>query len=113
MIKYVGLVPLYGLLGSIFIMPLIVIAFQACFVALVTRAAFFLLYPADYLCAVILNLTRFIANLPYAGIYLSNSWGFFYYAALLMCSRFVFLQKKIKFPIAASLMVVYIIGFFV
>jgi ComEC/Rec2-related protein len=113
LIKYFGFIPLYGLIGSIIVLPLIVLAFQAAFIALVTRAAFFLLYPADYLCILVRIFTNFIADLPYAQITLSNNWGIIYYAALVMFSRFVFLRKRIKYPIAVMLMIVYIIGFFV
>jgi competence protein ComEC len=112
-IKYFGVVPVYSLIGSILVLPLFVIAFQACFVAIITRAGFFLLYPADYLCIAIRFLTKSISNLPHAGIYLSNDWCALYYVALLMCSRFLFLKRRIKYPIAGAIMIVYIIGFFV
>lgn len=114
-LKYFGVFPVFGMIVNILLLPVLILAFQVAILALVTYVAFPLLYLAEYLIKFVLWGTQVLATAPFAQIPISNGgyWLLFYFAALFVMSRFVFMKRKYKYIAGAILLCIYSIGFLV
>ncbi len=93
---------LYFALANFIVLPLVAVLYTLLMIggifSLMTPALSFLLYPAKYLIIAIMGIVRLISMLPYASITL-NKMGIatiFYVLSLVVCSRFIILDKKKK-----------------
>jgi len=109
MIKYFGFVSLLGAITNILFLPLLVIAFQVSFVAILTWVAFPLLYIVNIALDAIIATTHWLASLPFATLSVSGGgyWFLLYFVGLVFTTRFIFLRPKIKYSVAGVLMVIY------
>jgi competence protein ComEC len=115
LIKYFGSIPVFGIITSVIFMPILVLAFQMGIIALVTWVGQFLLYAADPFVTFVRAGVNWISHIPFAQINASNDgwWLLFYLTGIILCTRFVFAPKKIRYSAALCLFAVYMIGFFV
>jgi len=99
-ISIFGFWPPFGILMNLFMLPLIALAFQLSFVALLTYGVP-LLWVADALIRGVLWLTQHVARLPQVYITMHGMWHLFYFAGLVLLSRFILIRnKKTRFVLA-------------
>jgi ComEC/Rec2-related protein len=109
MIKYFGFVSLVGVITNVIFLPLIILGFQVCALALVTWIAFPLLYLVNLGLRTIVFVTQWLASLPFSHIALSGGgyWFLLYFLGLILTTRFIFLRPRYKYSAAAVLILTY------
>lgn len=115
-ITYFNAVPIFGVITSLFFMPILLLAFKVAVIALLTWVGGSLLWLMNLPITAVRVWTNAVADIPFATIQVSHSGGLLmlaFFVGLLFCTRFIFLPPKYKFPIAGVLFAVYLIGFFV
>jgi len=98
-----GFWPPFGILMNLLMLPLIALAFQLAFIALLTYGVP-LLWVADALIRGVLWLTERVARLPQVYITTYGAWHLFYFAGLVMLSRFILIRNKKTRACLAGLM---------
>jgi hypothetical protein len=101
---------LYGVIASVVLLPLLVFAFYAGVTAISTFVGGAVLYVAEPLLTFVRAVCGAIDNLPLARLEVRTThwWGIiFYLLGLIILSRFVFIDKKIRLPLAAVLFACY------
>jgi competence protein ComEC len=98
---FFGFVATYGIIASVVLLPILLIAFNLGFISIITVIGGPLLFLVDPLLSFLREVTTAINNMPLAKIQISNqSFGFvFYYLALIIFSRFIFLKKPLRWGI--------------
>jgi hypothetical protein len=113
-VMYFGGVPVFGVLVNLLFLPLMILAFQVAFIAVITWVGKFLLYPINHLVDFVKAGTTWLAEIPWARIPITQSgyWFLAYFVALILCSRFVLLRPAYKYSVAAIFFGIYTLGFF-
>jgi ComEC/Rec2-related protein len=109
MLRYFGFVSLLGVITNVLFLPLLVLAFQATLVAVLTWIGFPLLYPVNIALNGIISVTHWLASLPFSHIEISSGgyWFLLYFLGLIFTTRFIFLRRRWKYPIAAILILIF------
>jgi len=109
MLRYFGFVSLLGVFTNVLFLPLLVVAFQVSFAAVLTWIAFPLLYLVNIMIDGIVGATQWLASLPFSHITVSGGgfWFLLYFLGLILTTRFIFLRKRYKYPAAAILILIY------
>ena len=108
-----GSYPVIGLIANITLLPLLVIAYKLALIAVVTWVGFPLLYIVDWILWVCMRLTDWMAQVGRVQITATGNWHLFYLVGLIFTTRFIFLKKRYKYPIAAALIMTYFISLLV
>jgi competence protein ComEC len=110
LICYFGYIPTYALISSVILLPVISLVFNVGIVALVTVIGGCLLWLAEPLLTFVRNVSNNMAQLPFAKIEISagNLGYLFYFLGLIILSRYVFLKKSIKLPLAGICGLLYV-----
>jgi len=113
LVRYFGYYPTLGIFANLLFLPLIVLCFQIAVVSFVTQIGFFMLYPIDYLITFVRNGVDWVASSPFAKIALQNEtwWCLCYFMAIIFSSRFIFMRRIYKYPIAIIFILAYCISF--
>ena len=115
MIKYFGFVSVVGVFTNLLFLPLMVLAFQISFLAVVTWVAFPLLYVVNIVLDVVISVTQWIASLPFSYVSLAGGGGYWfllYYVGLVLATRFIFFRGRWKYSAAAILILIYAVSVF-
>jgi len=109
MLRYFGFVSVVGVITNVVFLPLLVVAFQASAIAVLTWVAFPLLYVVNIMLDGIVGATTWLASLPFASFGISGGgfWFLLYFLGLILTTRFIFLRKRYKYPAAAILILLY------
>lgn len=104
-------VSLYGLLANVLIMPLLVLVFYVSMMAVITVIFGAVLWLVDPVLTFARTVLTALSNLPLAMLPVSGPpvIAILYLVAILLCSRFIFLPKKIKYPLAVALFACYFV----
>jgi|GEM_PF-922128 len=108
-LKYFGMVSLVGIILNVMILPLIVLAFQASVISLVTWITFPVLYLVNPILDFALNATDMMAHWSVTSVFMSSGgdWFLIYLIGIILMSRFIFMQKRLRWQAASVLVAVY------
>ncbi len=108
-IYYFGYLAVYGIVANLVILPLLVGAFYVGMLAVCTYVAGCLLWLVDPILTLCRQVVTRLSYLPGARLMVSSSAPaiVLYLVALLLLSRFIFLPKKVKYPLAGLLFACY------
>ena len=114
-IQYFGYIATYGIVSNLFLLPILVLAFQVSVATAVTWVGGAVLFLINPLISFVIFASGAISNLWGAQIFLQNTGGLniFWWLGLIFLSRFVFLRGRVKYTIAGVLLMVYTVGFFI
>ena len=113
MIKYFQMFSLVGLIANVFVVPLIILTFQASIIALATYIAFPLLWMTAPFLDFATAVTAWMAELPLAYISITGGggdWFLLYMLGLLFFTRHLFMRRNIKWTIGSILIAVYAVS---
>lgn len=104
-------VPLYGLLTNVVLVPLLIFCFYLGMFAVSTFVMGTVLWVADPLLTMVRSVSDAISKLPFATVAATGSVPaiIIYLVALILLSRFIFLPRKVKYPLAAVLFTCYFV----
>ena len=109
MIYCFGYLTVYGVIANLVLVPLLVVAYYVGMLAVSTYLAGCLLWLVDPVLTLASRVCALIARLPNAALMISSP-GLaivLYLVGLLLLSRFVFLSRKVKYPLATLLFACY------
>jgi len=108
MISYFGFVSLIGLFMNVVFLPVLIIAFKVCVVAVFTWVAFPLLYIVNIALDMAIAMIWWMAQLPFAHIRVGGGgyWFLLYFVGLIFTSRFIFLRPRYKYSVATILILI-------
>lgn len=109
MIKYFGFVSLVGIFTNVLFLPLLIVSFQICILAVLTWIAFPLLYFVNAVLDVMISLTHWVSRLPFSHVHVSGGGYAFllYLLGLMFTTRFIFLRPRYKYSAATFLILIY------
>jgi ComEC/Rec2-related protein len=115
LVSMFGMVPTYGLLTNILLLPILAIGFQISMFSICTWVGQILLYPLNPFMTFVIWACKVIWRLPGAVTYLTNGafFNLFFFVGLIFCTRFINLKKPIKIAAAITCFTLYSIGFLV
>jgi ComEC/Rec2-related protein len=110
---YFGFASAYGIISAVILLPILVFSFVSGFLSLITVIGGVSLYVAEPLLSFVRKVTTAIGSLPTAKIEISaDNIGFiFYYLALIVFSRFIFVQRSWRWGIGVTAFACYLITF--
>jgi competence protein ComEC len=110
---YFGYASVFGVVASVVLLPILVLAFYVGLVSVIAAVAGPLLYAIDPLLSFVRQVATAIAHLPVSKIEISNkSYAFvFYYAAIIIFSRFIFIKKSLRWGFGLCAFACYFITF--
>jgi competence protein ComEC len=113
MFYYFGYASTYGIIASVVLLPILVIAFYSGFISIITVIGGATLYLIDPLLSFVRKVAIAIDNAPLSKIEISNqNFGFiFYYIALVVFSRFIFLKKPLRWGVGLFAFACYFLTF--
>jgi ComEC/Rec2-related protein len=113
MFYYFGYLSVFGIVAAVVLLPILVFAFYVGLLSVLTLISGALLFTVDPLLSFVQKVTTAIANMPVSKISISNqNYAFvFYYVALIIFSRFVFLKKPWRWGIGLLAFACYFITF--
>ena len=110
MLRFFGFYSLIGVIANLFLLAVIVLAFQLAVIAVFTVIGFPLLWLTDLLLHGVTMGINFIASHPWGVLRTGTQEGYFYliyFAGLILLSRFVFIKPIYKYMVAATCFVIY------
>jgi len=115
LVSMFGMFPTYGLIVNIVLLPILSVGFQISMFAICTWVGKILLYPLDPFIGFVIWGCKLVLRAPLATIYLTNGGIFtlFFYAGLILCTRFINIKKPIRIAAIISCFTLYSIGFLV
>jgi ComEC/Rec2-related protein len=110
MIETFGRISIVGIFANVLLLPLLILGFQLSVVAVTTYIGMPLLYIVNLIVNFAVSASVFMANLQLSAINLnsSGSWFLFYFLGLIFTTRFIFLKRRYKYPIATICIGVYL-----
>ena len=108
-IYYFGYLPLLGVVANVILIPILVGAFYAGWLAVVTCVCGAVLWLVEPLLTFASAVCSAVASLPGSILLVSSSWWPIpiYLLGLMVLSRFIFLKPKFKYPFAIALLACY------
>ncbi|MCL2570298.1 MAG: ComEC/Rec2 family competence protein [Firmicutes bacterium] len=115
LIYYFGFVSITGFFANVLLIPILLIAFKATFVAIITYVGWPLLHLVDPFIRVILGVTNWLAGARWGTIQLDavGAWYLFYFVGLFVISRFIFMERRTKIIVASICFGVYVVSLIV
>jgi len=101
-----GYFPLIGLIANVLLLPIIILAFQMSVIALVTWVGFPLLWVVDRMIWLVLRVSDWLAAISWQRLEITQQgfWYLFYFLALILLTRFIFIKKKTSRYLAAGIL---------
>jgi hypothetical protein len=111
-IKYWGYFSVLSLLSNLFLLPILVLCFQASVVAYLFRA-WFVLFPFGYLLTALRAILSWSAEIPFAFLNVQNGglWFLAYFIGAIASSRFILIHRRYKIAVAMVFFSIYALGF--
>jgi hypothetical protein len=112
LIYHFGLLSVVALFVNLLVVPVLVLAFQTCVLALVSYIAFPFLYVMNVLIDAALGFLNLLSNLPFAFAEVTDSglWFIAYYLGLFFATRFIFTRRRYKWTAAGILIGAYAVS---